>query len=349
MLWLYFLITLGTMFFVSAAVGAVTAGFLDHLFQVSKWFPKNSFLLTTLVLFTACLIILTWGKYKVLDKLIKVIGSLLLVTTIVAFILVLEHGPVSGKVSFWPSSDEFSLQHIGFIVALMGWMPTAVDMSAWNSLWTVARIEETGFKPSLKQTLLDFNLGYWISALLAICFVTFGAYLLYQTGTTTSDRSYEFAAQVVSLYTQVMGGWSFYIIGLAAFCIMFSTSITVLDGYARALERTLKLMSNPAVQGNEIKKNTYVLALWIVGIGALLTILFMGGSMKFLVDLATTLSFLVAPVIAYANFRLVTGKFISKEDHPGRAMRILAILGIVFLTLLSLGFIGFKLWEHLQG
>ena len=37
MLWLYFLITLGSMFFVTAAVGAVTAGFLQNLFGVSGW------------------------------------------------------------------------------------------------------------------------------------------------------------------------------------------------------------------------------------------------------------------------------------------------------------------------
>ena len=32
MLWLYFVITIASMFFVTAAVGAVTAGFLDNLF-----------------------------------------------------------------------------------------------------------------------------------------------------------------------------------------------------------------------------------------------------------------------------------------------------------------------------
>jgi hypothetical protein len=28
----------------------------------------------------------------------------------------------------------------------MGWMPTAVDISAWNSIWTVERIRESQYK-----------------------------------------------------------------------------------------------------------------------------------------------------------------------------------------------------------
>ena len=35
----------------------------------------------------------------------------------------------------------------------MGWMPTAIDLSSWNSLWTIARIKQTGFRPKLKETL----------------------------------------------------------------------------------------------------------------------------------------------------------------------------------------------------
>jgi Mn2+/Fe2+ NRAMP family transporter len=346
MLWLYCFITISTMFFVTAAIGAVTAGFLDHLFGIHEMLPVKSFHLTVLVLFVVCLSILTWGKYKALDGLIKIIGSVLLITTIVAFVLVLKHGPVSGHVSFLPLAEEFQLQHIGFVVALMGWMPTAVDMSSWNSLWTVARIEQTGYKPTLKQTLLEFNLGYWISAVLAICFVTFGAYLLFHTGTTMSDKSHEFAAQVVSLYTRVMGDWSFYVIGPAAFCIMFGTSIAVLDGYGRALERTWYLLKKDSDEKEDnFNRNRYALTLWIVGLGALLIIFFFGSSMKFLVDLATTLSFIIAPIIAIANYKLVTGKFTAIKDQPGKPLRLLAILGIGFLTLLSIGFIVFKIWE----
>ncbi|MFB5646501.1 MAG: divalent metal cation transporter, partial [Nitrosopumilaceae archaeon] len=55
---LYFLITIGSMFFVTAAVGFVTAGFLENLFQIDFlgiW--------TVVILFIVCAAILTVGKY----------------------------------------------------------------------------------------------------------------------------------------------------------------------------------------------------------------------------------------------------------------------------------------------
>ena len=51
-----------------------------------------------------------------------------------------------------------------------------------------------------------------------------------------------------------------------------------------------------------------------------------------LVDLATTISFLIAPIIAFVNFRLVTGNHIPAEAKPGKFMRILSWAGIIFLT-----------------
>ena len=64
----------------------------------------------------------------------------------------------------------------------MGWMPTAVDLSAWSSIWTIERMKETGYKPTLKQSLLDFKIGYLISVVLALVFLTLGAELLFYQG-----------------------------------------------------------------------------------------------------------------------------------------------------------------------
>ena len=66
-----------------------------------------------------------------------------------------------------------------FVIALMGWMPTAVDLSAWTSIWTVERMKQTNNKPTLRQALLDFKIGYWVSAALAILFLVLGAELMF--------------------------------------------------------------------------------------------------------------------------------------------------------------------------
>ena len=49
-------------------------------------------------------------------------------------------------------------------------------------------------------------------------------------------------------------------------------------------------------------------------------------------NFATVLSFMIAPVIAIINFRLVTGKFLDKDMEPSVWLKILSFAGILFLT-----------------
>ena len=67
-LWSYLIITLISMFFITSAVGAVTAGFLQNLFQTTSIGLWNHF-----GLFLICGGILTLGRYNSLDSLINII------------------------------------------------------------------------------------------------------------------------------------------------------------------------------------------------------------------------------------------------------------------------------------
>ena len=110
----------------------------------------------------------------------------------------------------------------------MGWMPTAVDLSSWNSLWTIEKVKHLGI--ILAKKLFDFNFGYITSAILSLSFVTLGAFLLYGTETTIAKQSHLFAHQVIQLYTKIFGSWNCIIIASCTFSIMFGTCIAV-DGY----------------------------------------------------------------------------------------------------------------------
>jgi Mn2+/Fe2+ NRAMP family transporter len=193
----------------------------------------------------------------------------------------------------------------------------------------------------MKETLTDFNLGYIISAVLSICFVTLGAFMLYGTGTELPNSSGAFAHSIVQLYTNYIGDWSYIIIATAAFSIMFGTCIAVFDGFARSFERTIELLFLPEKE-NLSSKKAYNLSLAAIGLGAFLIIFFLGKHIKTLVDLATTISFLIAPLIAIVNFRLVTGKHIKKEHQPAAWLKALSWAGIVFLTGFALYFVFVK-------
>ena len=325
MLWLYFIITIISMLLVSAAVGAVTSGFLQNLFGITAWGVY-----ATAGLFLICALILGSGRFSLLDGLTKLIGAVLLLSTLVAFVLALAKGPNQQVPDFVPPSiwEEGSLL---FIIALMGWMPTAVDLSAWNSLWTLERIKQTGYRPSMKETLAEFNLGYFVSAALAICFVTLGSYMLYGSGTELPNGSSDFANAVVGLYTNYIGDWSYFIIATSAFSIMFGTCIAVFDGFARSFERTTTLLFLPD-PNNSNNQKAYNISLAVIAIGAFLIIFLFGKHMKALVDLATSVSFLIAPVIAIVNFRLVTGNYMEKKYRPKPWLIALSWAGIIFLT-----------------
>ena len=330
-LWSYLIITLISMFFITSAVGAVTSGFLQNLFNTTEIGIWNH-----IVLFSICGGILSFGKYDSLDGLIKIIGFTLLISTLAAFILVLIKGPVSN--TLFPII-EYSKNDILFIIALMGWMPTAVDLSSWNSLWTLERMKQTNFKPTLKQTLFEFNLGYIFSATLSICFLTLGAYLMYGTNSTFPNSSVLFASQVIKLYTGSIGSWSYLIIAIAGFSIMFGTCVAVLDGYARSASECIKLVQN---QDNK-KKTYYDIIIWVLVIGSLGIILLFGSKLKQLVDLATTISFMIAPMVALANYKLVSFPYLNEESVPPTWLRYLAIGGIVYLISFGLLFIYIRL------
>lgn len=331
MIWLYFLITIGSMFFVCGAIGAVTSGFLQNLFGISSWG-----IWATVCLFVFCIGILIVGKYKLLDSMTKLIGVVLLLSTLLAFVLALIKGAAPMKSDF-VAPEIWNTSGIMFIIALMGWMPTAVDLSAWSSLWTIERIKQTGYKPTMKETLADFNFGYIISAVLAICFLTLGAYVIFGTGKVLPPGAAEFSSGVVGLFTAFIGDWSYIIVAIAAFSIMFGTCITVFDGYARSIERcSILLFQKEEERGDESGKlnssKVYIASLLVVGLGSFGVIFFLGKQLKSLVDLATTISFLIAPVIAIVNYRLVTGNHLKKEDQPRLWLRILSWMGIIFLT-----------------
>ena len=337
-LWLYFILIITSMFFVTGAVGFVTAGFFENLFGIDylgEW--------TVVILFIVCVVILAIGKYNALDSLIKIVAIVLLVSTVTAFILVLYNGPIEPVDGFIPK-ELLTVSGLFFLLALMGWMPAPLEISSWNSLWTLERIKQSKYTPKLKETIFEFKLTYLITGILAVMFVTLGSYIFFGSGEELPNNNAQFANQVVTLYTSTIGNWSHIIISASAFAIMFGTIIAVFDGYSRSLKRTIELLftKNENIEGIK-SRILYVVILLIIAIGSLVVIFQFGDNLKTLVDFATVLSFVVAPIIAILNFRLVTGKFLPKINHPSTIMKITSVAGIVFLIGFALIFLIMKI------
>lgn len=329
-LWIYFILSLASMFTVTAAVTFVTAGMLNNLMG---WDFDPAWV--SGVLLALCTVILAMGKYSLLDGLLKIIGSVLLISTLVAFFGVLGKGQISPVEGFVPK-ELYEREGIIFLIALMGWMPTAVDLSTWNSLWAVERMKQTGYQSKLKEVLFDFNFGYIITAFLALCFLTLGAFVMYGSGVELSSNSTVFSDQVVKLYTSAIGDWAYFIIAIAAFSTMFSTTITVVDGFGRAMGETIRLLFFKATG----IRTLYTVMMVVVAAISFVFILLLSANLKDLVDLATTLSFVIAPVFAYINYKVIMSDQVKPEDQPRKWLKNLAKAGLVFLTVFALIYLG---------
>ena len=336
-LFFYLIITICSMFFVTGAVGFVTAGFFENLFNLdffNEW--------SIVILFATCVLILAIGKFNLLDHLIKIIVIVLVVSTVLAFLLTLLNGPIEPIENFIPK-ELWTTTGIFFLLALMGWMPTAIDLSSWNSLWTLEKIKQSKYKPKLQETLLEFRLAYLITGILAIMFVVLGTFLFYGSGEELPNNNSKFAHVIITMYSNVIGNWSYVIISASAFTVMFGTILAVFDGYSRSLRRTVELLFTHN-NTNQFKnpQKLYTIFLIILAFGSLIIVFQFQNNLKELVDFATVLSFVIAPIIAIFNYRLVTGNYLQKSHQPSFFLKILSILGILFLTGFAIYFILLK-------
>ncbi|MCA9540281.1 MAG: divalent metal cation transporter [Myxococcales bacterium] len=339
---IYLLLTLGTMFTVQAAVALVCAGLFKVMLGLSTPAP-----VLAIALMAVCALLLAVGRFKALDGVNKLIVAVMTVSTVIATALAVPQVDW-GAMRFWPTGDQFSVADIAFYAALVGWMPSAIDIAVWNSLWTLARKEATGHQPSVRESLFDFNLGYWGTAILALCFVTLGAAVMHGRGVAFADGAGGFAAQVIDLYVANLGEWARPVISICAFAVMFSTTLTVVDGFPRALAVLWQRFRGPEAPWQaEEAAPTFRRAYWAslavlaVGTGVVLQVLLT--SLKQFVDLATILSFLTAPVLAWLNHRAIHAPEVPAEHRPSTALRLGSLAGLLFLG----GFALYYLWLRL--
>jgi Mn2+/Fe2+ NRAMP family transporter len=255
---LFLVLTFATMFAIQAAVTIVAASLLSY-----GTGGGISPLFWSVMILVICIFILAIGRYPLLDKTIKVVIIALTVTTIGALIAAIGSHTVKTAVN--PvAPDIWGTSGIFFIIALMGWMPSAIDISVWSSLWTLERSHQTGYKPKLKESLLDFNIGYVGTALISLCFLSLGALVIFGSGEKLSGSGGAFAGQFISLYTRSIGEWSRYIITIAAITTMFSTVITCLDAFPRVLKSTFDLILTKTPQPEQKTNSQWQYWMWMI-------------------------------------------------------------------------------------
>ena len=184
------------------STGAVALLCAVILGQILPW--ELSTLELSRIVMVSSGILLVAGHYRLLDGLTKWIIALLTVATVVA-VFIAAGKPSAISADFIPASP-WNLAALGFIVALMGWMPAPLEFSAVTSVWTAKKIR-TDYTNRF-QGFVDFNVGYFTSAVLAIFFLALGVFVQYGTGTEIAMQGGAYVPQLINMYTETIGNWA---------------------------------------------------------------------------------------------------------------------------------------------
>jgi len=309
-----------TMFIIQAAVTIVTAGLAVNLFGL---FDMTTWSILITILSISLLLI---GKYKLLDSLMKYVILVLTICTLIAVsVALMKNNQAFTFTQVFPKSTI----EITFLIAFLGWMPAPLDVSIWQSIWSLEKDKATLKTTTTKQAIFDFNVGYVGTIFLAVCFVILGALVMYNSGESFSNKGDVFASQLIALYTQNLGKFTYIFISIAAFTTMFSTTITTLDASPRTMSKANDLLFSEKI------KLGYWFWIILLGIGTYIILRYFRDNMGLMVKIATILSFLSAPFYAILNFILISGKHTPKKHQPSLYLKILSVCGIIFLIVFS--------------
>ncbi|MDT8363722.1 MAG: Nramp family divalent metal transporter [Nitrosomonas sp.] len=338
--WAYLLMTLSTMFIIQATVTVVTAGLFTSMFGLEALGghePQTVAVIISGLLLLICFTLLVSGHYALLDKLMKVIILVLSVTTVFAVMTLLLDNPGH----YESATVHFSLKdnlHLLFLVTLLGWMPAPIELSVWHSIWSQSKNETERRRTSMQDALFDFRVGFIGTALLAICFLLLGALVMYGSGEPFETDGTKFAGQLLGMYQQALGDWAYPVVALAALTTMFSTTLTLLDAFPRSINMSLELLFPGKIQHRK-NGNVYLGWLLITIAGALSILLFLMPSMGEMIQIATIVAFVAAPVLAVLNTLAMFDNTIPEQYRPGKLMLIWCLLGLAALTGCSVGYL----------
>ena len=362
---LFGLLTLAICFTTLAAVTIVTAGLLISLVpSISDGLSAlgvrpegiGDEAVLSILLLVLVAIVLASGGYRLLERLMKFVVPVLAICTLVAMALALRSLSFD-DFAWWPALETAGDRSLA--AAIVGWMPAPIDIAVWSSLWTLAKARGGRLQGGRSRAMLDFDIGYVATMILAIAFVVLGAAVMHGRGEEFSANASEFATQVVDLYGTQLGPGFKPLIAIAAFLTMLSTTVTVADGFPRAItglveawRRPVEVVDRtgvPALMWNTVGRSigrdredddppsdgkdvppgmnrvVYWISFVVVAAGAMAIPLgvLSGTSITFkgLIDVVTISSFVVAPVLVLLNHLCVTGEEMPPTARPGLLWR----------------------------
>lgn len=293
---------------VIAAVLALTAAIASAAFPVLGVGPW------ALLLVGAILVLLRTGGYRYLRGISLWMMLLLLAGTLAAFAAAAP-APARALSGLVPSLSAGS----GIVAtALLGWMPTAIGVSVWHSVWCLGdrRFWSSELAPAqrLRLGLRDARIGLLLSLVIGACFVCLGAELLHPTA--LPEEGLALVERLAELYTSELGAWMRPVFLVLAFFAMFSTAYASMDGFPVTFLTGLAILRGDELATFPQRQRLYwiyLLGVSLAGVAVLLAL----PSPKLLFAALASLTFVLSPLYAFLNLWCVL-RFVPAEARPPR-------------------------------
>ena len=224
-----------------------------------------------------------------------------------------------------------------FLDSLAKWVMTALTIATVLAV-VVALFKHREYAPNFEtvnmsedDAVFDFNTGYVGTAILALIFCALGALIQFGSGEEVQGASAAYIAQFVNMYAEVLGEWARFLITLIAFLCIFGTVITVIDGYSRANNESLRLLLG---KKESSQKALYAWMTVTAAVGLVIVYLF-AGNVATMLRFAMIASFITTPFFGYLNYSLVN----NKEHQIKPWLKVLSIIGLIYLFGFALFFI----------
>ena len=343
-LWVYFpfaLLMVLSSFIGIAALASGTAVIAGNAFEL-EYSPVQvaTFLLVLNVL------ILGIGRYHWLDILMKFFVLILSLTTIIATAITLPIIDWSHIFTAFP--PELTKAAMIFTVALVGWMPAPLEGAVAISLWTRAKASDSGYRPQVGDSLMDFHVGYLGTLFLSLCFMLLGAGVLAEQGSALARGAAQFTVQFIELYESALGEWSGRLVRISAVAVMYSTLLAATDSYGRIISSTFLRLKTPEQSwqedGNQLSALLYAVLVAVLSAGGLGVFLLFAESFKVLLAIATSAAFISAPFIATLVFRAITSDAVDEASRPSAKLLAYSKFCIFALSLFALLYVGLLFW-----
>ncbi|MCZ6916017.1 MAG: divalent metal cation transporter [Gemmatimonadetes bacterium] len=324
-LWLYFLMQLVTGVIHQVAILLLMAYLIQLAFGIDSpvWVIGG-------LLYAGCATWLAVGRFRGLDYAIKLVVAVLAVSTLIAAAIAAPRADFS-SLSLWPGAA--TAVPLGFFLALVGFMPAPIEMSVMSSLWTLEKERLHKRRTSVALAGLDFKIGYVGTGVLALAFLLLGAAVLQGSGEQFSAAGAVFSGQLVDLYTNAFGEATRPLVLVAVLTTVFSTTLIVIDGFPRAIDRCVKNLGGREEPRHDAPiGRSYWVTVIAFGVLNVIGLSLFTSSLTPMIDFATIFTFATAPVLGYLNVRVITSDDMPRELQPRAGMLILAYVGLLALS-----------------